>query len=178
MVNVNSIGSQITVSLTILAFTLVTLPSILNWQTNLVQVINWAIWSILSLMLFSAPLGTNISAEWLRVVTLGQKSGPERIDGPSLFIPVTRMSFLQFSAVSWVHLWPVGYQDYSVVYCFLLYHTINTPVTNMWGRNTSRTRGKGCAVKKGKIERMRNWTFFWHQSELRNKRWFSTWNTR
>ena len=50
-------------------------------------------------MFFSAPLGTNISAELLRVVILGQKSGPEQIDGSGLIIPVTMMSLAQACGV-------------------------------------------------------------------------------
>jgi len=87
------------------AFTLVNLPSMLNWQTNLLWIMNWAIWSTCTLIDFCCPDGTRISFPFRISVpldTLGQKAGPERILGPIRLMPVTRMSFLQFSAVSWV----------------------------------------------------------------------------
>ena len=36
---------------------------------------------------------------------------PERILGPTLLMPVTKISFRQFSAVSWVHRWPSTHQS-------------------------------------------------------------------
>ena len=63
-------------------------------------------------MTFCRPEGTKISEELPGVtLILGQKAGPERMLGPILLIPVTRMSFLQFSAVSWVHLCPATHQS-------------------------------------------------------------------
>ena len=72
---------------------------------NLVWMMNWAMWSTFTLMDFCSPEDTRISGEPPGVAfTLGQKAGPERMLGPIRLTPVTRMSFLQFSAVSWVHL--------------------------------------------------------------------------
>ena len=48
-------------------------------------------------------------------LTLGQNPGPERMLGPILLTPVTRMSFLQFSMVSWVHRWPWTHQSHGKV---------------------------------------------------------------
>jgi len=102
---VNSTSSQWMVSSNSFAFTLVTLPSMLNWQTNLLWIMNWATWSTFTLIDFRCPKDTRISFPFRISVpldTLGQKAGPERILGPMRLMPVTRMSFLQFSAVPWV----------------------------------------------------------------------------
>ena len=73
---------------------------------------NWAMWSTFTLMDFCSPEDTRISGEPPGVAfTLGQKAGPERMLGPIRLTPVTRMSFLQFSAVSWVHLCPSTHQS-------------------------------------------------------------------
>ena len=74
---------------------------------------NWGVWSTLTWMDFWKPEGTRISEEppGVATVTLGQNAGPERILGPSWLIPLTKMSFLQFSAVSCVHLCPSTHQS-------------------------------------------------------------------
>ena len=69
-------------------------------------------WSTLTRMDFCIPEDTMISGEPPGVAfTLGQNAGPERMLGPILLIPVTRMSFLQFSAVSCVHRCPSMHQS-------------------------------------------------------------------
>ena len=102
---------------------------------------NWAMWSTLTLIDFCSPEETKISGlppgvaftlgrevvqvcgrhtmatiKWSALAYnilveesqsyLGQKAGPLLILGPILLTPVTKMSFLQFSAVSWVQRWP------------------------------------------------------------------------
>ena len=58
------------------------------------------------------PEGTKISELPPTVAfTLGQKLGPDRILGPTRLIPVTKMSFRQFSAVSWVQRCPSTHQS-------------------------------------------------------------------
>ena len=73
---------------------------------------NWAMWSTFTLMDFCKPEDTRISGEPPGVAfTLGQNAGPDRMLGPIRLMPVTRMSFLQFSAVSWVHRCPSTHQS-------------------------------------------------------------------
>ena len=62
-------------------------------------------------MTFCRPEGTRFAELPGVTLILGQKAGPERMLGPILLIPVTRMSFLQFSAVSWVHRCPSTHQS-------------------------------------------------------------------
>ena len=58
------------------------------------------------------PEGTKISELPPTVaLTRGQKLGPDRILGPTRLMPVTRMSFRQFSAVSWVQRCPSTHQS-------------------------------------------------------------------
>ncbi len=108
----------------------------LNWQTNRVWEINVPMFSTLTLFkgkkiwnstfirtysykkisyftCLLTPDGTRTSV-LLPIVALilGQKFGPDLILGPTRFTPVTKMSFLQFSAVSWVHLWPSTHQSH------------------------------------------------------------------
>ena len=65
---------------------------------------NWAMWSTLTLMDFCRPEDTRISGEPPGVAfTPGQNAGPERMLGPMRLTPVTRMSFLQFSAMKMAH---------------------------------------------------------------------------
>ena len=65
---------------------------------------------------FFKPEETKISGEPpADALTLGQNPGPERMLGPILLTPVTRMSFLQFSMVSWVHRWPWTHQSHGKV---------------------------------------------------------------
>ena len=59
---------------------------------------------------FRKPEATRISEE-PSDRTLGQNAGPGRMLGPILLIPFTRMSFLQFSEVSWVHRCPSTHQS-------------------------------------------------------------------
>ena len=76
---------------------------------------NWAMWSTLTLMLRCNPLLTKISGEPPGVAfTRGQNAGPDRMLGPILFMPVTRMSFRQFSAVSWVQRWPETKKHFNI----------------------------------------------------------------
>lgn len=42
----------------------------------------------------------------------GQNPGPDLIDGPTDDTPVTKISFRQFSPVSWVHRWPPTHQSH------------------------------------------------------------------
>ena len=73
------------------------------FSSHLVWMMNWAMWSTLTLMLLCSPLLTRISGLPPGVaLTRGQKAGPDLMLGPILLIPVTRMSLRQFSAVSWV----------------------------------------------------------------------------
>ena len=59
------------------------------------------------------PEGTKISELPPTVaLTRGQKLGPDRILGPTRLIPVTKMSFRQFSAVSWVQRCPSTHQSH------------------------------------------------------------------
>ena len=175
-VYVNSISSQYMVSLRSWAFTLVTLPSMLNWQTNLVWMINCAMWSTFTRMLFCSPEDTNISGDPSRVAfTLGQNAGPERILGPIRLTPVTRMSFRQFSAVSWVHLWPA--ENYIGKIGHLIQHTIHTPVTGEEGGDAGGAGREGVAVIEREVRDSQ--TLVWYHCSQRQS-WceerFTTWN--
>ena len=73
----------------------------LTAECHLVWMMNWAMWSTFTRMLFWRPELTKISGAPPAVaLTRGQKAGPDLMLGPILLMPVTRMSFLQFSAVS------------------------------------------------------------------------------
>ena len=73
---------------------------------------NVAMLSTFTLIDLLIPDGTRISELPPAVaLTFGQKLGPDRMLGPTRFTPVTSMSLRQFSAVSWVHLWPSTHQS-------------------------------------------------------------------
>ena len=74
-------------------------------------IMNWAIWSTVTLTLLSTPEGVRIRG-WPPVASiLGQNSGPKRMDGWIWLTPLTKMSFLQCSEESWVHRCPSMHQS-------------------------------------------------------------------